>query len=862
MLELKNVHKYYTTPGQTVKALKGINVSFRKNEFVSVLGPSGCGKTTLLNLIGGLDKYTSGDLIIRGKSTRNFKDKDWDSYRNHSIGFVFQNYNLIPHLTVLENVELALTLSGVSISERKKRAAQVLEKVGLGDKLKSKPNQLSGGQMQRVAIARALINNPDILLADEPTGALDSKTSEQVMDILKEISQERLIIMVTHNSEIAEKYSSRIIRLLDGEITDDTNPYQTEQAQPPQADAAKPKKEKRLKTSMSFFTALTLSFKNLLTKKARTFLVSFAGSIGIIGIALIFALSSGFQGYVNKVQNDTLSSYPLIIERESVDLDGLLSAIRDRQKGEDFEKEEGKIYSNDVMIKMFKTMMSRIRTNNLKNFKKYVEENRDELGEYLSAIKYGYDVDLRIYLLNQNGNPVQINPTTIFQNILPQKLMMPFMNLDFEVWSEMIDNEELLKSQYDLVAGKWPEDFDEVVLIVDKNNQIDDYVLYALGIKDQEELEELMRKIQNNEEYEYNRTELSYDQVLSMRYKLIFPTDYYQKTEEGIYEDKSGDMSYLKGKVENGTEIKISGIIRPNEDAAATSIIGSVGYTSALTEHYLSLIADTDIVKEQMQNPETDIFTGRTFFELQIEEIDAYIDASTKLTEAQKATAKAMPAEQKHQAFQEVMDFKNTYQNNLKKLGLVDFDDPDTIRFYATDFKSKEQLKQFIIDYNAMQENEEDIISYTDYVDIVMSSVSVIITAITYVLIGFVSISLVVSSIMIGIITYISVLERIKEIGLLRSIGASKKDISRVFNAETIIIGFGAGILGIIITLLLTIPTNILLVKLAGIPPIAALPVVPAVILIVLSMALTLISGFIPSKIAANKDPVIALRTE
>lgn len=643
MLELKQIHKYYYLESQTVKALKGIDIKFRKNEFVSVLGPSGCGKTTLLNLIGGLDKYTSGDLIINGKSTKDFKDKDWDSYRNHSIGFVFQNYNLIPHLTVLENVELALALSGVSKSERKKRAEEVLQKVGLGDKLKSKPNQLSGGQMQRVAIARALINNPDILLADEPTGALDTKTSEQVMDILKEISKERLIIMVTHNSEIANKYSSRIIKLLDGELTDDSNPYEGSAAPIPSPEKfekkVKVKRDKSLKTSMSFLTALSLSFKNLLTKKTRTFLVSLAGSIGIIGIALILALSSGFQGYINKVQNDTLSTYPLSIERENIDLEGLLTIIKERGNSDDIEREADKIYSNDIMIKMFETVMSQIHSNNLKDFKKHIDENREELDQYLTDIKYGYDVDLQIYTIKDNDSVFHINPTTIFQQTLPKEVMSPFMGMNFNVWTQMIDNQKVLESQYDLLAGSWPDRYDEVVVVVDKNNQINDFTLYALGIKDQTELAEILMKIMQGEELDYPPTVLEYEDILNLDYKLILPTDYYQlDTDEdsetyGQYTEVSNED--LKNKINSGLKLKVTGIIRPNEEAAATSISGTVGYTAALTEYYINAINATDIARRQTENQKKDVFSGKTFFELQIEEIDQYILDDDKIPDTE-----------------------------------------------------------------------------------------------------------------------------------------------------------------------------------------------------------------------------------
>ena len=852
MLRLENITKDYITGDSKVEALKGITLQFRKSEFVSILGQSGCGKTTLLNIIGGLDRYTSGDLVINGRSTKEFKDKDWDSYRNHSVGFVFQTYNLIPHQTILSNVELALTLSGVSKTERKKRAIKALEEVGLGEQINKKPNQLSGGQMQRVAIARALVNDPEIILADEPTGALDTKTSVQIMEILKKISKDRFIIMVTHNPELAEKYSSRIIKILDGKITDDSNPYNKEEEE----------KEDRTtkansKVSMSFLTALSLSLNNLMTKKGRTILTSFAGSIGIIGIALILSLSSGMQTYINRVEEDTLSSYPITVQEETIDISSMMTSFMGTN--EETEHEEGKVYSRDIVNDMLSTISTKIQSNNLEEFKKYLDDENSEINSYVNAIQYSYNLDLNIYKENEE-EIVQVNPSQIFSK-LGMEDMENMMIAETDVWQELLDNQELLQSQYDVLAGKWPENYNEVVLIVDENNEISDYTLYALGILDQDELEEKHEKIQNGEEVEdVEQKEYTYEELLNTKFKVLLNTDYYEKDED-IWIDKSEDDEYIKEKIKDAEEIEVVGIIRPSEGTVATAMSGAIGYTKDLKEHVINEVNDAEIVKEQKENPDINVFTGTEF----PEDTDADFDFSS-LTEEQRMYMASLSEEELANLMQQYTENASaTYEGNLEKMGVVDLDNPSSISIYPKDFESKDQIATAIENYNQKQRddgNEENVITYTDLVGTMMSSVSTIIDAISYVLIAFVAISLVVSSIMIGIITYISVLERTKEIGILRSIGASKKDISRVFNAETFIVGLGAGLLGIIVTLILNIPINMIIKAVTDIGGLASLPVAGGIILVVISMLLTVIAGLIPAKMASKKDPVEALRTE
>lgn len=854
MLRLENIKKDYITGDSKVQALKGINLNFRKNEFVSILGQSGCGKTTLLNIIGGLDRYTSGDLVINGKSTKEFKDRDWDSYRNHSVGFVFQSYNLIPHQTILANVELALTLSGVSKNERRKKAKRVLEEVGLGEHINKKPNQLSGGQMQRVAIARALVNDPEIILADEPTGALDTKTSVQIMEILKRISKDKLIIMVTHNPELAEKYSSRIIKILDGNITDDSNEYRKEEEEiedrTTKADC---------KVSMNFLTALSLSLNNLMTKKGRTILTSFAGSIGIIGIALILSLSSGMQTYINKIEEDTLSSYPITIQEETIDMSSMMTSMMNEASKEE-TRADGKVYSQNIVDNMLSTMSTKIQNNNLKEFKKYLDNENSEIRNYTNAIQYSYNLDLNIYNTNDKDKIVQVNPSQILTK-LGMGDMEKMMFAETNVWQELLDNEELLKSQYDVLAGKWPENYNEVVLIVDENNEISDYTLYALGILDQDELEEKYEKIKDNEEIEnVGEKEYSYDELLNTKFKVLLNTDYYKK-EGDTWIDKSEDEDYIKNKLEKAKEINVVGIIRPSEGSVATAMSGAIGYTKELKEYVISNINDSKIVKEQKKNKDINVFTGTKF----PDEDDKKFDFSS-LSNEQKMYMQSLSEEELAELMTQYTENANaTYDGNLEKMGVVDLNNPSSINIYPKDFESKDQIATAIENYNQKQRDdgkEENVITYTDLVGTMMSSVSTIIDAISYVLIAFVAISLVVSSIMIGIITYISVLERTKEIGILRSIGASKRDISRVFNAETFIVGLTAGLLGIGVTLLLNIPINMIIKAVTDIDGLSKLPVAGGLILVVISMILTVIAGLIPAKMASKKDPVEALRSE
>lgn len=873
MLQLNNITKDYISGDTVVNALKGISLSFREHEFVSILGQSGCGKTTMLNIIGGLDRYTDGDLIIGGRSTKEFKDKDWDSYRNHKIGFIFQSYNLIPHQTVLSNVELALTLSGVSKTERRKRAVEALEMVGLVDQINKKPNQMSGGQMQRVAIARALVNDPDIILADEPTGALDSETSVQVMDILKKISDNKLIIMVTHNAELAEQYSSRIIRLLDGKVTDDTAPYEIPAGKEisPVAGAL----DKKEKVSMSFFTALSLSFKNLLTKKGRTFLTSFAGSIGIIGIALILSLSSGFQAYINRVQEDTVSTYPITIENESVDYSSMLNSMMG-ETGTVKDKEEGRIYAAPVMSQLVNTMSAEVKKNNLSELKKYLESPDCNIGDYVLDVQYQYDIPLNVYAKDYSGGINKVNPSTLYQDIwgvsdetMSSSLVSSFSNTD--MWSQMIDNQDLLNSQYDLVAGSWPDNYNEVVVVADKNHQITDVSLYALGIRNSSELKNIM--INLNKQLDDKVSSYSYEDLLNLRFKVVLPSAYYRYDEAtGAYKNMSSSEDYVKQLIDNGIEVKVSGIIVAKDDAVATSITGVVGYTKNLVDYIVSENNKSDIVKAQLDNPDIDVLTGLPFstvdIDLTMDDINAYI--STLPKEQQKIIS-AYIANLSDDVIIEMFKSQiqqsssNTYKSNIEALGYVTTDNPSKINIYAKDFESKDAISDIISAYNdkvKSEGNDSLEISYTDYIGLMMSSVSKVVDAISYVLIAFVSISLVVSSIMIGIITYISVLERTKEIGILRSIGASKHDISRVFNAETMIVGLVAGIIGIGFTLLLNIPINIIIKKFSGISGVAVLPLKGALILIAISVFLTLIAGLIPARVASKKDPVIALRTE
>lgn len=1003
LLKLKNIVKEYGEADSKVRALSDISIEFRKSEFVAILGHSGCGKTTLLNLIGGLDKYTSGEMTIAGRRTADFADADWDTYRNHSIGFVFQSYNLIPHQTVLANVELALTLSGVSKTERRERAVEALGKVGLSDQLYKKPNQMSGGQMQRVAIARALVNDPEILLADEPTGALDSENSVQIMEILKEISHDKLIIMVTHNPELAESYATRTVRLLDGRIISDSDPYTSEEIggekTTDEENRSRTKKKKKRDTydkhtSMSFMTALSLSRNNLLTKKARTILTAFAGSIGIIGIALILSLSSGIQTYIDQVQEDTLSSYPITLEAESIDISSMFQSKESSDEGNGearTDEELGEyVYTNTAIYDLVNSMNS-IETskNNLSDFKKYIEKEdgngKTLLSDYASSVKYSYDVPMNIYVENKNGDIIKANALSMIENlaaniaggsteamsgIFNTSIMSMYSGLN--VWQEMLPPyeekedgglvSELLTEQYDLLYGKWPESYDEVVLIVSRNNQINDLVLYSLGLLTSEEMSENFLAMDSGDMIEQKNGPWSFEEICDRKMRIVLSADMYVKDS---VTDKYIDLTETDFGVmtlyEKGIEIKISGIVRANPDAISTAMSTGIGYTTALTEHIIDETMERDIVKAQLADTSTDVLTGYPFpdestsepnaeevknavdeylaglnsaekaavyMELMSVPTSEYLDTMTaqytsnldrstveamikseypeyesmiadipdetlmqyaeemiraKITEEYAAqieavlsgmTAEELAASLDAMEFSED-DYKvmyekyipveisdSTYEENLELLGIVDKDSPSSIYIYAATFADKDEIANVISDYNATVD-DEDKISYTDYVALLMSSITSILNAITYVLIAFVAISLVVSSIMIGIITYISVLERTKEIGILRAIGASKKDISRVFNAETLIVGFTSGVIGIVVTVLLCFPINWIIRALTDINNLrAALPWQGGLILVLISMALTLIAGLIPARLAAKKDPVVALRTE
>ena len=1022
MLKLKDIVKEYPTGDSKVVALKGVNIEFRRNEFVSILGHSGCGKTTLLNIIGGLDQYTTGDLIIEGRSTKDFKDGDWDSYRNHSIGFVFQNYNLIPHQSVLSNVELALTLSGVTKAERKKRAVEALEKVGLGDQVNKKPNQMSGGQMQRVAIARALVNNPEILLADEPTGALDTETSVQIMELLKEISQEKLVIMVTHNPELADEYSTRIIRLVDGNVVDDTDPYTTEDIERKQKTKAEKKEEKKAakqlpkKPSMSFFTALTLSLNNLMTKKGRTFLTSFAGSIGIIGIALILSLSNGFQAYIDAIQQETLTSYPMMVESTAMDMNAMMTGMAGITPGE-VNHPLDKVYSNTLSASMMESFSSEIWSNDLKSFKEYLESDKSSIKQYSSSIQYTYGGKMNIFATDTENGVNQVFPSPVISmmesmvgnvdlgGMQIDTSMMSSMTKMMNSWQELIDNKALLEEQYEIVSGEWPSDYNEVVLIVDKNNEISDIAIQGLGLMNQQDMMQAFMAMQNGEEYTPKSYEIEYSDIIGMTFKIVLEPDYFSYNKETkTWDDMRGDEAYVSKLIENGEEVKVVGIIRPADESLMVTTTGAVGYTSALTEHIINETNKCEIVKLQKADPETDVFTGLPFVKeekepetkapeasgvslnpeikspalaegmspeassmkfsgaapsasftaMEIpdfsqfpayseEEVYATIEKNFSGQEAEKMRRMAdlvlkstlSISERKELAgyldemfaatpefgemgvsgsqaisFLQMMDketklkmigsfisqgiggvespdagtpdapaeeipepepepepepLAKSYNEALTILGVADVDTPQSIYIYPIDFEAKDIISEEIGKYNKAAVdtgNEDGQIKYTDYIGLLLSSVSTIINIISYVLIAFVAISLVVSSIMIGIITYISVLERTKEIGILRAIGASKKDITRVFNAETFIVGLVSGSMGILSTALLIIPINAVIEHLTKLPNVAQLPVNGAIILVIISITLTLISGLVPSKIASRKDPVEALRTE
>ncbi len=1003
MLELRNIKKEYPAGDGKVNALKGISLTFRKSEFVSILGPSGCGKTTMLNIIGGLDQYTEGDLIINGKSTKNFKDRDWDTYRNHSIGFVFQSYNLIPHQTVLQNVELALTLSGVSKAERRERAKKALEEVGLGDQLSKKPSEMSGGQMQRVAIARALVNNPDIILADEPTGALDTETSVQVMEILKKIADERLIIMVTHNPELAEQYSTRIIKMLDGVILNDSQPLTEEEVIEEELldreEHRKRQKKGKKMPSMSFATSFMLSLKNLFTKKGRTTLTAFAGSIGIIGIALILAISQGLTVYIDMVQEETLSSYPLTIEKSTMDLGSIMESFMGITR-EDVEHDKEGVYMKSSLYEIADAMnnMETIE-NDLRSFKEYIdtayEDETNVLSEALNGIQYTYDLDMLIYTKSVDGKIMRSDAQELLERLVieymdfdmasmldMQDSMMGMNSLDMmsmgsgSVWQEMLPGDngkvvnDVLKNQYDVIYGEWPNNYDEIVVIVDENNEIDDLTLYALGLESEEYMENIIKTALEGAELEVEKDKSwTFEEICNMEFKTILNSDCYSYDEKtGLYTDLRETDAGLKYLYDNGLVLKVTGIIRPNEDASTTMLTGSIAYTSKLTEYVIEQAEGNEAIEAQLADPTTDIFTGLPFKdaegtvsdEQKEEEFFAYVEELNDVEKAQfyiqmmcipsqetldssveqamtgqtretmedtlvkvmqeqmgmseseikeytesmtdedleeifiqmvteqvkmqyaaqvqaqlsammpvelvmalEQTLPTLTTEQCVQYYDELLEFsESTYEDNLIALGYLDLASPSTVNLYASSFENKDVIVDAIDDYNSDRDEMEQL-KYTDYIGLMMSSITTIINAITYVLIAFVAISLIVSSIMIGVITLISVQERTKEIGILRAIGASKKNVSSMFNAETIIIGFASGVLGVGVTYLLCIPINMVIHELTGIYSLnAVLPIPAAVILVLISVGLTLFSGIIPSRSAAKKDPVVALRSE
>ena len=855
MLQCKNIIKDYVSGDEIVHALKGVSLSFREHEFVSILGQSGCGKTTFLNIIGGLDHYTSGDLIINGKSTKDYSDKDWDTYRNHQVGFVFQSYNLIMHQSVLSNVELALTLTGVNKEERRKRAIEALNKVGLSDQIHKKPTQMSGGQMQRVAIARAIVNNPDIILADEPTGALDSATSVQIMEILKEISKDKLVIMVTHNPQLADEYSSRIIRLKDGSLVSDSNPFNEQEMNVDTSVLKRP--------SMSFKMACSLSLNNLMTKKARTFLTSFAGSIGIIGIALIMSLSHGMQSYIDQMENDTMASYPIEIQSSSSDMSTLMTTMMGMKKKTE-EHKDSKIYSRPYVEDVLESLSSS-KKNNLSAFKSYIESSKGkEFRKTAKAIEYDYNLNLQVYNENTDSGLVQVSPNGLLDKLGMSDMMSiqsQFMDssamTNDQVWLSLPESKKLRDDEYQLVEGKWPTNYNEVVLEVDENNEITDYALYSLGLLDQDELVKNYQKILNGETDKISKTKLksySVDDILNLKFRLVLNSDLYQKV-NGLWINQSENESYMKDVVSKSPEIKAVGIIKPSESTVSQPTMGGVYYTKAMEEYVTSKAENAQIVKEQKTNPNINIFTQTEF-------ASGQKMSMSNLTNEQMMQLSSMSQE-------ELMNYMNTYNeninatydSNLTKLGVVDYSNPTKISLYASSFDGKEKLGDLITSYNKKQ-TKSNVITYNDFIGTMLSSVTSVVNIISYVLIAFVSVSLIVSSIMIGIITYISVLERTKEIGILRSIGASKKDITRVFNAETFIIGLISGVLGILITLVLNVPISVVVENMTGVSHIAKLPVNGAVFLIFIDLVLTILAGLIPSKIASKKDPVEALRSE
>ncbi len=889
MLELKGITKDYAAGENVVHALKGISVTFRDREFVSILGQSGCGKTTLLNIIGGLDQYTRGDLVINGRSTKSYRDRDWDTYRNHSVGFVFQSYNLIPHQTVLANVEMALLLSGTPKAERRRRAEEALVRVGLGEHLKKRPNQLSGGQMQRVAIARAIVNDPEIILADEPTGALDTDTSVEVMEILKELSRDRLVIMVTHNPQLAEEYSDRIVRIKDGLITSDSAPVDPAregltQEQIQEHAVADARKGKR---SMSFASALALSFNNLMTKKGRTFLTAFAGSIGIIGIALILSLSDGTQNYIADTEESTMGSYPLTINATSMDMASMMTSMMGTSDELSAPNESGAIESKDLITDMVSGVANGATENDMEAIKAWLDTNPGDIQSLVTDIEYSYATPLNVYKSDTSEGAVQVNPATVLDSLgiamgTTQTEMLSSMSggsgTAYDVWTPLLPNRETWERDYDVVAGRMPETWNEVVIYVDKNDRISDYTLYALGLMDQSELRGMMADVIAGEKVEETETTTyTYDEFMNLTFKLLPESAKYAEQADGTWADMSEDEDYLRDAVDAADEVRVVGIVRPSEDNATGSNWGAVLYTPELTEHLIEQVDESPAVQAQEETPGTDIFTGLPFEEntvsLSMDAIELMIsqmpgDQAAELTEyIDGLRAEGMSDEDIAAAFSEQLASQTdnaTFEGNLEILGKASLDEPSSISIYPVDFEAKEQIDELIEEYNEQvrQDGEGTEIQYTDVVGMLMSSVTDIVNALTYILIAFVAISLVVSSIMIGIITYISVLERTKEIGILRAIGASKKDVSRIFTAETFIIGLVSGVLGIAVTVLLDIPVNMIIYQVAGVENLAAVPLVPGIALVLISVGLSFIAGLAPSRMAAKKDPVTALRTE
>lgn len=856
MLRLDNIVKTYRTGEFTQDALKDVSIQFRKNEFVAILGPSGSGKTTMLNIIGGLDRYDSGDLVIEGTSTKKYRDPDWDAYRNRAIGFVFQSYNLIPHQTVLSNVELALTLAGISRAERRERAKTVLEKVGLIDHIHKRPNQLSGGQMQRVAIARALINNPTILLADEPTGAIDSETSIQIMDLLKEIALDRLVIMVTHNPVLAEKYATRIVKLQDGQVIDDTDPAI-------EADIAKEPMGKQ-RVGMSFLTAASLSFNNLKSKLGRTILTAFAGSIGIIGIALILSLSSGAQDYINRMQEDTLSSYPISLQSSGIDFEANQGEFPRRMDEDEMAEEDDEVIyqAGEAATTLRQRHLNRYQ-NNLASFKRYLESpDSQAITELTTAIQYGYNLNMSVFAEDPDEGWIELGQSQSSSTGSPFDEVRRSSGMMSNTWTELIENPDRLAQQFDLLAGTWPQSYDEVILVVDQDNQIRDLTLYDIGLKDPKQLADIRQKIEDGEEIESSEPErFTFSDVLGKEYRLLQPIDFYVESDDKWIETR--DETSTGDILEDAVVVTIVGIIRPVDDAAQASINGTIAYPKSLTDHMMARLNRSEIIQDQTERPDINVLTGLSFVDLTELSDEELLEI---MTDEEKMQLEMMPEPEKAAFITRYRaERADTYDTVMQQLGFASPDEPSSINLYLSDFDSRELVIDLIDQYNEeknQQELTEEVIAYSDVVGLMTTSITDMIGIISYLLIGFVSISLVVSSIMIGIITYISVLERTKEIGILRSIGASKGDISRVFNAETALIGLASGVLGIVISVLLTFPINNLIERLSGAEDIAFLPPQAAVGLIAISLILTILAGLIPARMAAKKDPVIALRTE